>query len=64
MTRSTQDPFPDDVVWGEHMMGSALVPGVLMSVILGVAYTIDPHHEQEVREYLGTPLLCEYDALD
>jgi hypothetical protein len=46
------------------MMGSALVPGVLMSVILGVAYTIDPHHEQEVREYLGTPLLCEYDALD
>jgi hypothetical protein len=26
---------------------------VLLNMYTGIAYTIDPQHEQEVREYLG-----------
>jgi hypothetical protein len=48
-----KDPFPnDDIVWGD----CSSTQHFFMALILaseGVAYTIDPAHETEVRDDLG-----------
>ena len=48
-----QDAFPhEDVVWGQH-------PPSFVHIVScnafnpGIAYTIDPAYESEVRDYLG-----------
>jgi hypothetical protein len=48
-----QDAFPlEDVVWGRLASEFAPVPS-LTPIGIGIAYTIDPAYEAEVRDYLG-----------
>lgn len=45
-----QDEFPEeDIVWGEFIYFRDFI----VNAYLGIAYTIDPEHAKEVREYLG-----------
>lgn len=64
------DPFPDeDIVWGTLCAGAheslfseaesstfpfKSFPKFVDHHVVGIAYTIDPAHEAEVRAYLGT----------
>jgi hypothetical protein len=59
-----QDAFPDDdIVWGLFIL---LIESNENSSLrrIGIAYTIDPVYEAEVRDYLGqTPFFHFYRAV-
>ena len=52
---SSKDPFPeDDIVWGIQLPFLTTEQYIWYEYFEGVAYTIDPIYEAEVRDYLGT----------
>ena len=60
-----QDAFPnDDIVWGPFFLLNQSIKKSHFSIRrIGIAYTIDPVYEAEVRDYLGqTPFFHFYQA--